>query len=546
MKYKITDLNRYIKSVLIFVLLFLIIIGMGVVVAELTLALLGDKAIVNSNIFMGFGVIFAMLVYYPIKRGVTYGVENTVFREDFNHKKFLQKAGQAISKVRSLSEVSNLLVLILCLWARIKSAQIYVRDEKSGELTLEASRGVVGGVLKCNVLEYINKYQTYISYRNLLQINYNAEVADIEKFMKENEIMLIIPSFKTSRGQAEGSKLRGVFFLGEKKSGKRYQAEEIKVFSILAQQSEIAIENARLYDQAVNKREEIENSNKELESKNRMLQDMQTELILAEKRGVLDGMAKAMGHEINNPLAWLLARSNTLSEEAVLELESYYKESLMTDSDLEEQNVVLDNLKKIKDKAERIYRSGKRIEVAVRTLTNLEEGESGEIGPLNFRILWKECLEAKRFLTFDTEDALNLNVEEHIEPNLVVNGNIEQLIQVFTNMIKNSIEAMKPYRKKKIIIYARKNPKNEGEAEIEFSDIGPGIKREIEEDIWVQGFTTKGYVIADVNLSGQGQGLFICKHIIEDIHGGKIEIKKENKPGVTFRISLPLGDSDGK
>ena len=38
---------------------------------------------------------------------------------------------------------------------------------------------------------------------------------------------------------------------------------------------------------------------------------------------------------------------------------------------------------------------------------------------------------------------------------------------------------------------------------------------------------------------GTGLGLALVKHIVEDVHSGRIEVTSELNRGSTFRVSLP-------
>jgi len=75
---------------------------------------------------------------------------------------------------------------------------------------------------------------------------------------------------------------------------------------------------------------------------------------------------------------------------------------------------------------------------------------------------------------------------------------------------------------------ARKLEKN---VEIEFSDTGTGMSKEVLSKIWTPFFTTKA--------KGMGVGLSICKRIIE-AHQGEIEVESKEGKGTKFAIKLPL------
>jgi signal transduction histidine kinase len=103
----------------------------------------------------------------------------------------------------------------------------------------------------------------------------------------------------------------------------------------------------------------------------------------------------------------------------------------------------------------------------------------------------------------------------------------DELSQVWTNLIHNSIQAMGGKGRIDIHIYS-------GEEFIYFSftDNGPGIPPEIQEKIFLPFFTTK------LAGEGSGLGLHITKQIIER-HKGSISF--ESEAGSTkFIISLPI------
>lgn len=103
----------------------------------------------------------------------------------------------------------------------------------------------------------------------------------------------------------------------------------------------------------------------------------------------------------------------------------------------------------------------------------------------------------------------------------------DQLNQIWTNLINNSIEAMKGSG---IIIIRLKHI--EANIVVEIEDSGPGIPKDILPRIFEPYFTTKP------KGEGTGLGLSISAEIIEK-HHGKIEV--ESEPGKTlFKVFLPI------
>jgi signal transduction histidine kinase len=110
---------------------------------------------------------------------------------------------------------------------------------------------------------------------------------------------------------------------------------------------------------------------------------------------------------------------------------------------------------------------------------------------------------------------------------LLVNSFGSDLNQVWTNIIDNSIDAMKGKGKLRLRTYSEG-----GFVVVEIVDDGPGIPPEIRSRIFEPFFTTKKVG------EGTGLGLDTVQRIVKK-HQGSIQV--ESKPGKTcFQIWLPL------
>lgn len=101
----------------------------------------------------------------------------------------------------------------------------------------------------------------------------------------------------------------------------------------------------------------------------------------------------------------------------------------------------------------------------------------------------------------------------------------EQIAEVFTNIIKNAIQAMEENPNGDVIVQLQTKDKW---VEISISDNGPGIAAEIQDKIFTPNFTTKS--------AGSGLGLAISKNIVEGCEG-KITFETNTK-GTIFHIFL--------
>jgi two-component system nitrogen regulation sensor histidine kinase GlnL len=114
----------------------------------------------------------------------------------------------------------------------------------------------------------------------------------------------------------------------------------------------------------------------------------------------------------------------------------------------------------------------------------------------------------------------------------------ERLTQLFLNLIKNAVEAVGNSGLITIAsrVVAEYSMTHKGERRsrlvaVEISDNGPGMGREVLENLFTPFYTTKE--------KGTGLGLAICQKIVAE-HRGMIRVDSEEGRGATFTILLPL------
>lgn len=127
---------------------------------------------------------------------------------------------------------------------------------------------------------------------------------------------------------------------------------------------------------------------------------------------------------------------------------------------------------------------------------------------------------------------LTLDISIDCNPTLSLNGDINNLIQVINNLITNSIHAYegKPNEVIKFNISADDN-----NVYFKVSDNGCGMKKETQEKLFKEMYTTKGK-------NGTGLGLYMSYSTIKGNFNGTIDFTSEEGKGTTFIITIPFNN----
>lgn len=544
--YRLWDIDFIIRKTIVFAGLMTFVFGVflfGLFVAQEILSVyLGYR----RELAVAISVFLIVLGYEPMRAFLINVTDRFLFQKKYDYQKLLKDASRGISQIESLDYLLRLVIHFITMRVRVKNAAVLTKDLRTGGFNLSCHRGYPPGFGEVYALSRENPLIDYLGWeKEPVEIGQVKEYIerrgekipkrgervrsyDFAEIKRQMEILhagCAIPSFL-------GRELRNILILGEKKSGDPYSKEDLDVLFTLAQESAIAIENARLYDEAVSRSRELQQINEELEkAKTRLvraleesekvnleLQRTQAQLIHEQKMATLGRLAASVGHEVNNPLT-------ILSMNVSRAIMKYRK-----DPDLQVA-AILDLFKKMEQNIG-------RIKAVVNTLTGLlKKSEKGKFEPLSLKLLLEETLPLVQFQSY-LDNLTGTEVEFDIASSIpLIRGDLERLQEVFLNLFINAYQAMSGKRNRKIVVRAQvkePDPDRNGSkmVEIDFTDNGCGMTEEVQKKIFNYGFTTKGPG------RGSGMGLYICKYIVE-LHGGEIRVKSNPGVGTTFTITLP-------
>ncbi len=253
---------------------------------------------------------------------------------------------------------------------------------------------------------------------------------------------------------------------------------------------------------------------------------LQSQLMVSDRMASIGTLAAGVAHEINNPLAAVVANLDFIAESL--------GESAPHGPDQVTPAHGPDWLRnEIRAPLADAQEAARRMRFLVRDLKVFSRA-SGDAptGPVDVEALMDASLRMA-----DNEIRHRARVVRHYGGVPSVQARAERLGQVFLNLLVNAAQALPDGHAEHNSI--RVSTRYQGERVIiEVADTGPGIPPAILGRVFDAFFTTK-----EVG-SGTGLGLAISYRIVADL-GGELSVDSEVGRGTTFRVSLPLGDTPG-
>ncbi len=411
------------------------------------------------------------------------------------YRQTLKAASFGMTRIRNLSRLLNLIARVIVSNVRVSHAIIFLKNKEGSAFTAVATRGKpkkAAGELPLeettHLAALLEQQRQPVVYRELkAQLARNRKAKDPKEAallkyaaweMENLQAALCIPSFIHG-------KFQGFLVVGEKLSGQRYDPDDLSVFSALASQAALAIENAQAYEE---------------------LRDTRDQLLRSERMGTIGKFAADMAHEIKNPLQAVLGFFEMLPEK-------------YDDPDFRNRFSKL------------AQTEAERINDLVRQLMIYAKPRSPELAPIEI----SQAIESVLALLENDLLKYRIEIRRGYSPNgLTVEADRDQMKQVFLNLFSNAIDAMgaRPDQENQLDIVAYPDGEN---LVVKIRDTGPGIGENQLPLIFAPFFTTKE--------KGSGLGLAIVQNILR-AHNAAIRAESATGAGTTFVITFPGRQSE--
>jgi signal transduction histidine kinase len=452
---------------------------------------------------------FAILAFNPLRDRLQSLVDRLFDRGRSRYRQTVREISEAMVSMLSIQEIVERIVRALSDAMGVERSMVLLLSDDERVLVPAASSGAwhldekeIQLPTEHPVCKYLWMRRQEVSRGDLAEEADAHMRAACEGLFERFDVALLVPVLF-------GVDLLGVIAVGRKASGERFTPDDRQLLLTLANQSSVAIENAKAFDEIAKLNETLE---ARVEVRTRELRDTQAQLMQSEKMRTLGQLVAGVAHELNNPIGFVHANLKLL-EEYVAKLTRLQQEGADTSKARE---AIAKLLSRSREGTERVT----KIVADLRAFSRMDQEELAE-ADLNQEI--------ERTLTLMEPRCKNcIAIERDFETLPRVRCHAGQLNQAFLNLLMNACDAIGDGGR----ITIRTRTAN-GQVRLEFEDDGPGIPADVRDRVFEPFYTTKPV--------GQGTGLGLSlTHGIIERHAGRIWVESEAGLGTRFVIELPV------
>ena len=460
----------------------------------------------------------SFFLYLPFRRFIEHAALNLLRGEGIDTNQVLRHYSHSIYQILDVQQLSQLVINTLddLLGTKQGALMLVTRVENGYEIeSVSALTDKICLSDDCLFLKYLTQlHQPLLQY----EIDFNRDYVGISQATREWLKQLAMDVYVPV---STGIVIDGLIAAGPKKSGVPYQPNELDLMQILADQTVVALQNARLYSELGQQNAKIHRLNQDLTHQNERLAIMDR---------VKSDFITIASHELRTPLTQVKGYTDFLK-------------SLNERNDLTREQ--------IHDLTEHIGQASDRMEGLISAMLDASQLDTDGFQMLftetNLEVIIRMAAEpltaalTERHITWQTQGL------DDLPP---IFADFQRLVQAFTNLIGNAIKYTPDYGSVSLQAeFAASHDETGDYIEIVLEDRGIGIDAKFHDLIFEKFFRVDDPQLHSTGNTkfkgaGPGLGLPIAKGVIEG-HGGRIWVESDGEdeewlPGARFHIVLPV------
>ena len=447
-----------------------------------------------------------LVMFTPLLRTLQYVVDQLTAGSDYDPNRMLREYSMSINSIVDLSQLETAVVRLVNEAMDIRYGTLYLVDidaisEARPVYQLSSVQGFGEENLVLGSFDVDSAVASWLLERNQPLTQYDIDLLPRFQNISETErewlagigMDVYVPIHNRGRWI-------GVIGLGPKASGDRYFENDLLLMSTLADQTAVALENARLIDDLVRVNRDLQEAQTYLKDANHQLQ---------ESDKLKSSFISVVTHELRTPFAGLGFSLEILQQHGL--------DNLTTDQKIEFANLVGGI-----GKARRMVDNLVAFATFISKQGQLEKTHFDFFAMVTDTLRPLQPLAESKTITFDI-----------LQPSSAwVHGDKERLSEVVYHLIHNAIKFTPDNGK----IWIRTELEN-SHLQFEVQDTGRGIPEDRLDGLW-EGFTQMADPVKR-GVEGLGVGLPLARSIVQE-HGGDVFAHSREGAGSAFGFCLPL------
>jgi sigma-B regulation protein RsbU (phosphoserine phosphatase) len=253
-RHNLFDADVIIRRTVGYVVVTAVVVGVYGVLSVSFNVLMGQYQVAQSEAFPILFTLGVILIFNPLRDRVQAIVDKLFFRKEYDYSAIVDKIGNAITSLMDLGEILKRLVHTFTADMFIDTSAVMLLGTDGSSFKVHLADGdhrddLTAVTIERNdpLVQIMEKEHQQITKYDILEDpkyqDISAECAPKFEALQASVLMPLV--FQ--------DKLIGFLTLGEKKSGKFYNRGDIDLLNTLANQGAVAIENARLFQENLEK-----------------------------------------------------------------------------------------------------------------------------------------------------------------------------------------------------------------------------------------------------------------------------------------------------